>query len=75
VNDLLDFFITDWAAMTSADWFGLIVVLALSTLMIALYIWVFRPSNRQKFEQYRDFVNNEHIEEAIDREVRHGQTK
>ncbi|OIO71388.1 MAG: CcoQ/FixQ family Cbb3-type cytochrome c oxidase assembly chaperone [Zetaproteobacteria bacterium CG_4_9_14_3_um_filter_49_83] len=59
--------------MTRADWTGLAIVLVLTVLMIALYAWVFRPSNKQKFEQYRDFVNDEQEEER--REVEHGQTR
>jgi len=74
VSDLIqDFFHTDWQAMTRADWTGLAIVLVLTVLMIALYAWVFRLSNKQKFEQYRDFVNDEQEEER--REVEHGQTR
>jgi hypothetical protein len=44
--------------------------------MAGLYIWIFNPKNRDKFEQHRDFVNedNEHHEDAH-REVGHGQAK
>jgi len=33
-----------------------------TALMIGLYVWIFNPKNRDKFEQHRDFVNenNEH---------------
>lgn len=62
--------------MTHADWSGLIIVLVLTALMIGLYIWIFNPKNRDKFEKHRDFVNedNEHNEDR-DREVEHGQGK
>jgi len=73
VNSLRDFFSTDWEAMTHADWTGLIIVLVLTALMIALYVWIFRPANRDKFEQYRDFVNDN--DEDKDREAGHGQTR
>ena len=73
MNSLSEFFSTDWDAMTHADWSGLIIVLVLTVLMAGLYIWVFRPSNRDQFEQYRDFVNE--IDEDGNREVGHGQTK
>jgi len=72
VNKLLEYFETDWEAMTRADWTGLIIVLVLTLLMVALYVWIFKPSNRDKFEQYRDFVNSD---EDVKREVGHGQTK
>jgi len=73
VNSLREFFSTDWEAMTHADWTGLIIVLVLTALMIALYVWIFRPANRDKFEQYRDFVNDD--DEDKDREAGHGQTR
>lgn len=74
MNSLREYFMTDWAAMTRADWVGLVIVLVLSVLMFALYVWVFRPGNRDHFEQYRDFVNDNH-DEDMKREVGHGQTK
>ncbi len=73
MNSIYEFFSTDWEAMTRADWTGLIIVLALTALMIGLYVWVFKPKNRDHFEQYRDFVNDN--DEDYEREVGHGQTK
>ena len=52
-----DYLHTDWSAMTRADWAGLIIVLSLTALMAGLYVWVFKPRNRDRFEQYRNFVN------------------
>lgn len=74
MSSLREYFMTDWEAMTRADWVGLVIVLVLSVLMFALYVWVFRPGNRDRFEQYRDFVNDNH-DEDMKREVGHGQTK
>ena len=45
--------------MTRADWAGLIIVLLLTVLMVGLYVWVFKPRNRDRFEQYRNFVNQD----------------
>jgi len=79
VSSLSEFFSTDWDAMTHADWSGLIIVVILTVLMAGLYFWVFNPKNRDKFEQYRDFVNENENEnenqEDMKREVEHGQTK
>lgn len=78
MNSIYEFFSTDWEAMTHADWTGLIIVLALTALMIALYAWIFKPANRDHFEQYRDFVNDDFMDnnsEDMKREVGHGQTK
>ncbi len=75
MSDLIrDFFHTDWHAMTSSDWAGLVIVLILTVLMAGLYVWVLRPSNKEKFEQYRDFVNKDRDDDAR-REVEHGQTR
>ncbi|MDX8413931.1 MAG: CcoQ/FixQ family Cbb3-type cytochrome c oxidase assembly chaperone [Mariprofundales bacterium] len=73
MNSIQAFFASDWEAMTRADWTGLVIVLALTVLMVGLYTWVFRPANRDHFEQYRDFVNDN--DEDWKREVEHGQTK
>jgi len=76
VNSLRDYLSTDWNAMTHADWSGLIIVLVLTVLMAGLYFWVFNPKNRDKFEQHRDFVNEDHEHnEDTHREVEHGQAK
>jgi len=73
VNSIYEFFSTDWEAMTHADWTGMIIALVLTVLMIVLYAWIFKPANRDNFEQYRDFVNDN--DEDLDREVGYGQTK
>jgi len=59
VNSIYEFFASDWEAMTRSDWIGLVIVLVLTALMIGLYVWIFKPANRDHFEQYRDFVNND----------------
>jgi len=60
VNEILkSYFQTDWELMTHADWAGLVIVVLLTAVMVALYIWVFKPGNKDKFEQYRDFVNKD----------------
>ncbi len=76
MSNLREYFSTDWEAMTHADWSGLIIVLILTVLMVGLYSWVFNPKNRDKFEQHRDFVNddNEHHKNTH-REVGHGKAK
>lgn len=76
MNSLTEFFSTDWDAMTHADWTGMVIVIILSVLMIGLYTWIFKPSNRDHFEQYRDFViHNDNNNEEMNREAGHGQTK
>jgi cbb3-type cytochrome oxidase subunit 3 len=73
VSEILkSYFQTDWESMTNADWAGLVIVLLLSAVMVALYIWVFKPGNRDKFEQYRDFVNKD---DETSGEAGHGQAQ
>jgi cytochrome c oxidase cbb3-type subunit 4 len=67
-----NYFDTDWAALTRADWAGLVIVLLLTIVMIGLYVWVFKPGNRNKFEQYRDFVNKD---DEMSGEAGHGQAQ
>ena len=66
------YFQTDWSALTRADWAGLVIVLLLTMVMIGLYVWVFKPGNRNKFEQYRDFVNKDDEKSG---EAGHGQAQ
>ncbi|MBI3901882.1 MAG: cbb3-type cytochrome c oxidase subunit 3 [Nitrosomonadales bacterium] len=56
---LKEYFHTDWSAMTRADWFGLMTVTLLAALMVGLYVWIFRPGNKDRFERYRNFVNQD----------------
>lgn len=67
-----NYFQTDWSALTRADWAGLVIVLLLTLVMIGLYVWVFKPGNRNKFEQYRDFVNKD---DGTSGEAGHGQAQ
>ena len=65
---------TDWSAMTSTDWTGLIILLVIAGLMATAYFLILKPANRDKFEQHRDFVNHEDDME-LDREVKHEHAK
>ncbi len=56
IESVKEYFHTDWAAMTDTDWFGLVAVITLSILMLALYIYVFNPKNKDKLESHRGFV-------------------
>lgn len=44
------FFYTDWSAMTSHDWAGLIITSVTFVLMVIAYFYVFRPKNKDKLE-------------------------
>jgi len=53
VNNLRDYFHTDWGAMTVPDWVGLVMTVTVFLIMIALYAYVFHPSNKDKLEAQR----------------------
>lgn len=60
-----EYFHTDWAAMTANDWYGLIFTIVVFCLMVILYSWVLKPSNKKNLEQHCDFVlkdNKQHWE-------------
>jgi cytochrome c oxidase cbb3-type subunit 4 len=44
------YFYTDWSAMTSHDWAGLIITSVTFVLMVIAYFYVFRPKNKDKLE-------------------------
>jgi len=53
VSDLREYFHTDWAAMTSSDWVGLITTVGIFLLFIALFAYVLHPRNKTKLEAKR----------------------
>jgi len=59
VNSIKEYFQTDWAAMTFHDWLGLGVTIAVFIMMIAIYVYVFHPSNKERFEKMRYIPLNE----------------
>lgn len=63
MNKIIQYFHTDWELLTGFDWAGLIMVLVISALMLTVYLWVWLPSNKNKFEKYRDFALKDNLEE------------
>ena len=53
MNSLQEYFHTDWAAMTTNDWVGTILTVVTFILMVAAYVYVLRPKNREKLEAQR----------------------
>ncbi len=54
VNSLVEYFHTDWDAMTATDWFGTILTVVIFLLMVVAYFQVFRPKNRDVLEAKRN---------------------
>ena len=46
----MEYFHTDWQAMTGTDWVGTILTVVIFLLMVGLYFYVLRQKNRDKFE-------------------------
>ena len=53
MSSLKEYFHTDWAAITTNDWIGLILTVVIFLLMVGLYVYVLRPKNRDKLERQR----------------------
>ena len=53
MSSLKEYFHTDWGAMTTNDWIGLILTVLIFLLMVGLYVYVLRPKNRDKLERQR----------------------
>ncbi len=45
--------------MTLVDTIGATLAIVIFVLMVVAYFYAFRPKNKQKFEDLRNFVNNE----------------
>lgn len=53
MNSLSEYFYTDWEAMTTNDWIGMILTVVTFLLMIVAYGYALRPKNRDKLESQR----------------------
>lgn len=53
MNNLKDYFYTDWAAMTLHDWLGMGITIVVFFVMVGLYVYVFHPSNKERLEAHR----------------------
>lgn len=49
----MDYFTTNWAAMTINDWIGTILTVGIFILMVWAYVHVFHPKNKDKLESRR----------------------
>jgi cytochrome c oxidase cbb3-type subunit 4 len=63
VSSLVEYFETDWQAMTAADWVGTILTVVIFVLMVIAYFQVFRPKNRDKLESRKHIPFDEDNED------------
>ena len=62
------YFYTDWSAMTSTDWFGMIFTTTILILMVIAYFHVFRPKNKDMLEEQKYIVLDDEL-------TKHGEKK
>ena len=53
MNSIKEYFQTDWAAMTFHDWLGLGITIVVFFVMIAIYLYIFHPANKERLESMR----------------------
>ena len=56
MTKLMDYLYTDWAAMSSNDWQGVLFTVAAFVAMIVVYVMVFNPKNKDAFEAQSDMA-------------------
>lgn len=49
---LMEYFHTDWDAMTRNDWIGMSLTILAFVAMIAIYMLVFNPRNKEAFDAH-----------------------
>jgi len=68
VSKAQDYFYTNWSAMTSTDWFGMIFTIVIFILMVIAYFHVFRPKNKDELEKQKYIVVDDEL-------TKHGEKK
>ena len=53
MTSLSEYFHTDWEAMTTNDWVGMILTVVIFIAMVVAYFRVFRPKNKDRLESQR----------------------
>jgi cbb3-type cytochrome oxidase subunit 3 len=62
VTKLLDYLHTDWAAMSLNDWLGVFFTVMAFIAMIAVYVLVFNPKNKEALNSLGDMPLREETE-------------
>ena len=61
MSDSQSYFYTDWSAMTSTDWFGMIFTIVIFILMVIAYFHVFRPKNKDVLEKQKYIIVDDEL--------------
>jgi len=56
VTKLMDYLHTDWAAMTRNDWLGVVFTVLAFVAMVAVYVLVFNPRNKDALNSQSDMA-------------------
>lgn len=59
MSSLIDYFQTDWEAMTANDWVGTIITVVIFLLMLGLYVYVLSPKNKDRLESNKYIPMND----------------
>ncbi|MDO8350076.1 MAG: hypothetical protein Q7S94_02860 [Gallionella sp.] len=56
MTKLMDYLHTDWAAMSRNDWIGLVFTVLAFVAMVAVYVLVFNPKNKDALNSQGDMA-------------------
>lgn len=56
MTKLMDYLHTDWAAMTRNDWLGVFFTVLAFVAMVAIYVLVFNPRNKDALNSQGDMA-------------------
>jgi len=59
MSNLQHYFDTDWAAMTTHDWVGLIITVVVFFGMLITFAMALRPSKRKELEEQKHKILND----------------
>lgn len=59
MTKLMEYFHTDWAALTRNDWIGIVTVVLAFIGMVVVYVLVFNPKNKDALNAQGDLVLRE----------------
>ena len=63
MTKLMEYFHTDWAALSRNDWIGVVTTILVFVAMIVVYVMVFNPKNREAFNSQGDMALREEAEQ------------
>jgi cbb3-type cytochrome oxidase subunit 3 len=58
----MDYLHTDWSVMTRNDWLGVFFTVAAFVAMIAVYVLVFNPKNKETLNSQGDMALRDEVE-------------